>query len=365
MLRAAVPLPSPPPPATQPAPSASSRATWIVAVVLVSCVWAVLRLAMTREYGPASWSALVELRAPLPFGHRVLIPLLARPFVHAGAPVAWVFGVSEALATIALLLTLAAALRDDLPLRAARLGAVLVLPVLSLPLLLAHRWPIFYPWDAWAMVAIVLGTHALRRGRTVLAFAVVILGALNRESVVLVPLVGAILRLDRESLRTNLARTVLLLFAYVGARAVLPWLAPEARGAALHVMLGDELRLHHNLRWLAEPANIAQWWGSVAMLPLAWFAVRRVAPRDLVRMHAPLLVALCGLLVVANAYEPRVYAELMAIAWWVVWAGAWTWASERPPAPVATDAGVWLRMYDRWAVAVVIAVAAVIAVAWL
>ncbi|MBX7083526.1 MAG: hypothetical protein K1X88_30235 [Nannocystaceae bacterium] len=343
---------------------------WVamLALALVAAIWAWLRISLNREYGPASWQTLIELRAPLPFGHRVLVPALLRPLVDAGVSIPWAFGLSEWLATITVVTLLRRVLADELPPRAATLGAVLLLPVLTPALLLQHRWPIFYPWDAWAMVALLLGCHALRRGNTPLVFATVIVGAFNRESVVLLPLCAVALRLGREPVRTTIARAVLLGFAYAGARALLPWLVPAARGAPLHLWVEGQLRLWHNLAWLAVPANAAQWCGSISVLPAAWWAVRRHVPADLQRLQLPLLLGLAGLLVVANAYEPRVYGELMVLAWAVVWIGAWRWAhGDAEPAAAApgSPAPWWLRALDRWgALALLSLLTVTAALAW-
>ncbi len=324
------------------------------AFALVAVGWAVLRLAMNRQYGQASWETIVQLRAPLPFGHRVLVPMLVRPFVDAGVPIAWAFTVSEWLATFVLLLLVRRMLLRDLPERAARLGAFGVLGVLAFALLLAHRWPIFYPWDAWAMVAIVGAVDAIRRERLGLATAIVVVGAYNRESVALVPLLGIALRLEHVPLRPTIAWAVLTGFAYAAARWSIGLVVPEAPGAPLHVWLGDELRLLHNLRWLADLRNQAQWWSSLAFMPLAWLAVRRFVPRDLQRTHTVAIVGLAGLLVVANAYEPRVYAELLVLAWCAVWIGAWRWATGAPMLPRASG---WVGAFDRVAAPVLLAVA--------
>lgn len=330
--------------------------SWLGVAIVAAC-WAVLRLAMNREYAQASFTALVELRAPLPFGHRVLVPLLVRPFVDAGVTVTWAFGVSEWLATIALVVALMRALGRDLPSRAAALGAVLVLPILALPMLLAHRWNVFYPWDTWAMVAIVLVIDAIRRDRMALACVIVFVGGFNRESIALAPLLAIVLRLHSGTMRTTLAWAVWMVFAYAAARGLVAMTVP-ARGEPLHVWLGDEFRLAANLRWLSDPGHLAQWLGSIAVLPLLWWSVREHAPRDLVRTHTVVLVAILGLFVVANVYEPRVYGELVVLAWWVGWTGAWRWATgiaieshDRPP---------WIAAFDRWA-AIAIALVAVAA----
>jgi hypothetical protein len=332
------------------------HARLLLAFVLVAAAWAVLRLAMTRQYDPASWEMLVELRAPLPFGHRVLIPLVARPFVHAGVAIGTVFVVSEGLATVALLVLVRRTLARDLPERAARLGAFGVLGALAFALLLEHRWPIFYPWDAWAMVAVVAAVDAIRRERLALATAIVVIGAYNRESVALVPLLGVALRLDRSPLRPTIAWAILTGLAYAAARASIDWIVPEAPGARLHVWFGDELRLLHNLRWLADLRHQLIWWASLAFLPLAWLAVRRWIPPDLHRTHVVALFGLGGLLVVANAYEPRVYAELIVLGWCAVWTGAWRWATGEPVSPRAPG---WIGVFDRAAAVVLVALAVV------
>lgn len=332
----------------------------LVAFAIVAAGWAVVRLAMNRQYGPASWEMIVELRAPLPFGHRVLVPLLVRPFVDAGVPIGWAFTVTEWLGTFVLLVLLRRALARDLPERAALLGSFGVLGALSFALLLAHRWPIFYPWDAWAMVAMVAALDAIRRDRLALATAIVVVGAWNRESVALVSLFGLALRLEHAPLRPTLAWAVLTTLAYAASRWALRFVVPEAHGAPLHVWLGDELRLLHNLRWLSDLRNQLQWWTSIAFLPLAWFGVRRFVPRDLQRTHVVALFGLGGLLVVANAYEPRVYAELIVVAWCAVFSGAWRWATGEPALARAPG---WIGALDRSAALLLLAIGAAAAAA--
>lgn len=299
---------------------------------------------MNREYASATLTALVELQAPAPFGQRVLVPLVCRPFVHAGVPVHTVFAIAEWLATIVLVLAMRRALLRDLAPRAATFGSVGVLAVLAFPMLLAHKWSIFYPWDTWAMAALVLAVDAIRRDRMAVALAIVFVGTLNRESTVLLPLVALVLHLERPSLRHTAAWSVWFVLAYLGARWLALTIVP-ARGESLHLWLGDELRIMSNVRWLVSGHDALLWLGSIACAPLGWWAVRRHAPRDLVRLHVPVLVGLVGLLVVANAYEPRVYGELLVVAYLPIFVGAWRWANEGEVVPTADG---WVGSFDRW-----------------
>lgn len=326
-------------PSTSP-PSRPGPAIW-VALAVVASAWAVLRVAMNRPYGPANWQMLVELRAPLPFGHRVLVPLVVRPFVEAGVPVALAFTVSEALAAAALVLVVRRALARDLGERPAMLGAFAVLLVLTPAMLLQHRWAVFYPWDTWAMVAIVLAADLARRRSFAAATLVVAIAALNRESIALVPLLVLALHLESDDRRQATAWSVMMVITYLLVRWSLAQALPT-RGEPLHLFVDDELRLAHNLRWLSDVRNQLQWWGSLALVPLAWWAVRRSMPRDLARMHVPIVLAMAGLLVVANAYEPRVYGEVLVLAHWAVWVGAWRWATAAPAVGPAPGSIAWI-----------------------
>ncbi len=334
------------------------RPAFWLSLAMVASTWGVLRLAMNRPYGPANWQMLVEFRAPLPFGHRVLIPLVVRPFVDAGVPVAVAFTTTEAVAAAALILVLRRAFSRDLGERPATLGAFAVLLVLAPAMLLQHRWSVYYPWDTWAMVALVAATALVRRRSFALATAVVAIAALNRESIALLPLLVPALHLESEDRRSSVAWSVIMAITYLAVRAMLAGFLP-ARGEPLHLFVDAELRLVHNLRWLSDVRNQIQWWGSLALLPLAWWAVRRHVVRDIRRMHIPIVVATAGLLVVANAYEPRVYGEVLVLGFWAVWVGAWRWARGEPAiAPAAGCAG-WV---DRYGAVVVVAVFALAAV---
>ena len=329
-------------------PTSVDRRTWrfALALAIVAASWTALRFAMTRQFGPASWQALVELRAPLPFGHRVLVPALVRPFVEAGVPVGTAFAVSEWLATIVLVLALYAVLARFVPARAALLGAFGFLGVLAFPLLLAHRWPIYYPWDAWALVATALGVHAIVCRRFALATAIVAIGAFNRETVVVLPVVAVLVHLDDSANRARvLAWAGLMVVVFVAARGLVGVLVPVTRGAPLDTWVEGELRVLHNLRWLAVPERMLQWLGSVAFAPVWWIAVRPRIPREFVRFEWIALAGVAALFVVANVYEPRVYGELLVLAWMSAWIGIWRWIDGSAPEP---EAGRWSARLDRF-----------------
>ena len=120
--------------------------------------------------------------AKLPFGHRVLVPVLVRPFVDAGVSIKTAFGVTEWTAVIAAALGTRAALRAWVPDRAATLLAGGLAVVLPLAFLLKYKWPIFYPWDTPAIAFTVWGLALAQRRRWIPLLVLTVFAALNRES---------------------------------------------------------------------------------------------------------------------------------------------------------------------------------------
>jgi hypothetical protein len=122
-------------------------------------------------------------------------------------------------------------------------------------------------------------------------------------------------------------------------------MVPITRGEALQPWVEGELRLVHNLRWLAVPERALQWLGSIAFAPLLWLAARPRVPRMLVRLEWIAIAGAGALLVVANVYEPRVYGELLALTWAGAWIGIWRWVGGGAREPVSTG---WHGRADRF-----------------
>lgn len=321
---------------------------WWLLVAGMALVWAVLRLSMNREYREATWADLLQLDAPLPFGHRILVPLLARPLVSLGIdlPVAW--GAFEVVSMVALVVLVERILGIYIDARPARLLAVSTLGLLPLAFLLPHRWPIYYPWDAPAMAFVAAGTWAVLRRRFALAWMVTAVAALNRESALLVPVCAVVLTLHDETARR---RTVPWAGLMVATYALVRWgidiALPDNPGPPLHFTVGGDYRLFHNLRWLADPVHVGTFVGSLAFVPLSWPAVSRHVPTELQRMHLPVVAATLGLTIVANVYEPRAFGEVIVLGWLCVAAGLGRWLSATREAPEARRPS-WLVLVDRF-----------------
>ncbi len=291
---------------------------WSLPVVALAYAW--LRLELGEQYRNAPWAALVDGTAPLPFGHRVLMPQIAGWLQRASGlslPTVWL-GL-ETLSALGLLVAfLAVFARDDAPARAYG-KAIAGLSLLSILLVVPRTWPIFYPWDTPAVAVVVASVAAVARGRYGACVVLAGIGALNRESAGLVPLVMLALRLDDEPDRRGLlAWTSAATAAVIAARVYVAMRWPDNPGPALHLTVSGTYRILHNVRWLAEPTHVLQLLGWGGWLVLAWPWAARRAGWPLRRLGAVAWTWLAAAFVVANVYEPRAVGEAFGLAWVVV-----------------------------------------------
>ena len=327
---------------------------WLLRMLLAA-VFVAMRLKFNREYNGASWQALVEGTAPLPFGHRVLVPWLVRPWVEAGGSIRSAFAVTEWLSTLAAVAGAEAALRGWLRASEARLAALALLPLLGLVFLLPFRWPIFYPWDVLAIACVLWGValaRSRRHGALVLLAGV---GALNRESAILLPFITVALLVDAPHRKEALRSASLQLVAVVLARLGIGALRPISRGGAVDLTVDGMARIDHNLQWLASATNALAIVGAFGALPVVWIAVRRFIPVALRRLEWVVIPCMAGLLVVANVYEPRAWGEPLALLFVGVVVGGVHLLRETP----TEDSASW---WQRWMTPTVL-VCSIVAVA--
>ncbi|MCA9650023.1 MAG: hypothetical protein KC501_08950 [Myxococcales bacterium] len=341
-----------------PGPSGRARVAWWVVVVVLAAGYAALRLTMNEQYKVAPWPALVELRAPLPFGHRVLVPLLTRPLLATGLPLPLALGIWEAVSAAGLVAAVAWCLRPRLGERLGMVVGLAVLMVLPWPYLLPHRWPIFYPWDTPAMALLVAGVGAIDRQRWGWAMAITLLAALNRESAILLPAAALLLAPPRPGRgRPELARVAGLLAVVLVTRTAIAMALPDNPGPPLHFTVSGHYRVLHNLRWLSDPLHLLVTLPSLAAWPLLWpMLAGSVEPRWR-RMWLLAWGQTAGLLVLANIYEPRAFGEVLVLAVLPTAIGVARWLGLIPQAE-PRERPAWLRLLDRhgaWLVALAFA----------
>ena len=311
-----------------------------VALGLAAAAYVTMRLTFNEQFEGATWRDLVELRAPLPFGHRVLVPWLCRPFVAAGASIRQAFAVAEWMAAVGLVVSVHRCLRAlELHSKSAMAAAAGTLLVLPMPYLLPHRWPIFYPWDTPGMVVVTLAVLVSLRRQPRWGLVLVVVGALNRETAILVPAVYAAVCLPHgEDRRGTLAWCGLMLVAFVGVRGGISLALPDNPGFAVHWYLDGQLRVVSNLHWLADPRNILMFVGGLAFLPLLWLLLWRSMPQQIGRLDVVVLVTTVGLSFVANVYEPRAFGEVIMLSYVAVAAAGHSWLNPGIGEPIEKPA---------------------------
>lgn len=314
---------------------------WLLRL-LVAAVFVALRLKFNREYEGAPWEALVAGTAKLPFGHRVLVPWLVRPFVDAGVSIRAAFATTEWLAVIAALTGMEAALRRFVDERFARVSAFGFAAVLALLFLLPFRWPVFYPWDTPAIACIAWGVALAHRRRHGPLVVLALAGAVNRESAVLLPFITLALLCDGEHRREGIRSASLQLAGVVLVRLAISVLVPVKKGGALDLRIAGMWRVDHNLEWLADPLHALPILGAFSLLPVLWLVVRSELPRSLRRLEWVVIPAFAGLLVVANLYEPRAWGEPLTLLFLGVAVGGIRWAQGAESVPREASG------LDRW-----------------
>jgi hypothetical protein len=300
--------------------------------------WATLRLAFGEEYVHAPWAELLELSAPRPFGHRVLVPLLLRGPVEAGVPMRVALGVAEALSAFALLVAIDAALRVRRSPSRSRVLAIVLLAILTLVYVAPRTWPIFYPWDTPALAVVAGAVAAGVRGREGLAMALAIIGALNRESAILVPMIYVALRLpERDDARGLAAWACGAIGAVLLVRLGISLALPDNPGPAVHFTVHGQYRLLENLRWIGDPSHWPRLlaWGGFVLALWPWLGRRAGWPWRRLALPAALWAALS--MVAANVYEPRAFGEAILLALLVLAAGRPSHDLPRPPMLVRLD----------------------------
>lgn len=326
--------------------------------MLIAAVFVALRLKFNREYDGASWDALVAGTAKLPFGHRVLIPWLVRPFVDAGVSIRAAFATTEWLAAIAALSGMEAALRRFIDERFARVGGFAFAAVLALVFLLPFRWPVFYPWDTPAIACIVWGValaHGRRHGPLVV---LAILGAANRESAVLLPFITLVLLAGSEHRREAIRSASLQLAGVVLVRLAISVLIPVTKGGVVDLHINGMWRIDHNLQWLADPLHALPILGAFSLLPVLWIVVRADIPLALRRLEWIIIPAMAGLMVVANLYEPRAWGEPLTLLFLGVAVGVARWMQGETRVQDESSAP------RRWVSAALLAAAVLAAAVW-
>ncbi|GAB4393729.1 MAG: hypothetical protein Tsb005_13240 [Gammaproteobacteria bacterium] len=293
---------------------------WLLAIILISLVYANLRLQFSMQYPTMSWEQFLHFTGEKPFILRILIPLLLWPIVHFTAiPTLVVLFAVEWLATIALCISMIWVLRYWLPDQTARwiaLGFITFLPLNFL--WVYHFYVYFLPYDTPAILFVILGIGLVIRQRWGWTLLLMIPATLNRESAILIPAMTFLVWWRRAPWKNYVIPMLGMLVIYILIRSVLIYTFRDAPNHLLWFNFpfldGRQIpRILANLLWLSH------YWGAIKLLqyllflPLLWLYARHDIPSPLNRVLILAMLYLGGLMLVANLFESRVLGEVIGL----------------------------------------------------
>ena len=303
----------------QPANARRGDVAYFVLLGILALVYTALRYTFNPEFDASFYQKIYDLVAPVPFGKRILMALLARPLAGGGLSVARAFQAWEVISTFCLFAGLYRVFGLQVEKSWARvLGAGFAL-ILPLVFLLRNPFPYRFPWDTPAMAFIAWGTFFLLRGQWVRTAILMIVATLNRESAVLIPLLFGVMYFDRLPLRKLLLVGATLLAVY----ATVSWLVSLTLGdnlsyygpnamASLHKY--GKWRLFINLAWLNfSIRNYLVLLATLGGLPLVFLAFLRWIPAHLRGFGLVALFYFELLACVGNLYESRIFGEIVTL----------------------------------------------------
>lgn len=300
---------------------------------IVSACYAALRFTFNQEFDPTFFQKIYDFTAPIPFGKRVLIAVLAHPLVAGGLSLVRAFQFWEACSTFILLLGLYRVFELHVGKAWARVLAAGFAFVLPPVFLLKNPFPYLFPWDTPAMAFIVWGIYFLLRGAWGRTIVLLLFATANRESAILIPALFCALYVDR----LPHAKFAGILLAFLAAYGIVSWLISltladnftyygSAPFASFHKY--GKWRLFINLAWLGSSRlNGLVLVSTLGGLPVAFLVFIRQIPAHLKRFAPVALLYFAMLAFVGNLYESRIFGEIAAILYVPVALGGCRYAS--------------------------------------
>lgn len=350
-------------------PSCAGALGYFGLVFIVALCYAVLRFTYNFTVG-TTWQDIYDLAIAVPFGNRILVPVLSRPLVWAGCSLYRTYQFWEVVSAFLLIWGLARVFRLFVEDRWARWLSIGVAYALVLVFLLFNRLSFLYPWDTPAMAFVVWGLYFLFRGNWPATVVLLLAATLNRESSILIPLLFAVFYADRLPLKRFVVVLMAMAGSYCLARYLVNLTTVDNIGAGqfrqMSLVEDCTWRVNNNIAWLMlEKKNFLVLLATLAGLPVAFLALFRWIPRHMRRIGPVALAYFAMLFFIGNVEESRIYGEITCLLYVAVALGGYRYLTGRacaeagclysrlPPAALATTA----RYLLAWSPAILIAFA--------
>lgn len=308
-------------------------------------VAAICFMAIRHDYTPqipaGSYERVFDFTAAVPFGKRVLMPLLAHVVTWSGIEVVHAFQFLEIISILLLCKGLEMIFRLYLSPRPAFLLGAGIFTVLPWMFLAARHeivnGTLLFPWDLPAMAFTAWGIWAILANRGILLCAMMVFASLNRESAVLLPLLWLMVSFGRRTWGKTIGIAVALCVIYLVCQvAIQTTLSDNISYYDLHGGMSFQSRegfnrFASNGYWLKEmPRRPFVWLGLVAGLPLGFAVGFRHWPSHFRDCGLVACIYMGMLALVGNIHEPRIFGEVSVLFYVPVALGLWEFATGTP-----------------------------------
>lgn len=314
-----------------------------------------LHVTLTGSFVDATLLKDFEFTSRLPFGQRLLVPVLVRCIVSV-VPISmeYVFFLFECAFVALFYWALVKLLEFEFKPKQAQLLAWLFILLLPLMTVVNYRFTkgglatFYYPYDSAALFFLTLGFLFCLRKQWSYLLPLIFVATFNRESSIL--LVLLIPALHWKTARPITKPFFLACIAYVLARAIVLYALKDVPGDWLEWYYNKTLHTYFeiNLYWLFNQQHILFFLFCLAGLPFFWFTFYDYIPLRYRPLRFVALFYFLGLLLVGNFREARLFCEIAVLLYLPVCLAITHWMMDQEPY-ASSRTGI-LRLVDRYGV---------------
>lgn len=300
--------------------------------------YAFMHLKLTVLYFKVNLAQVAALAAPMPFGQRLLVPLL----VHLGnyflpIEVDKLFFLMEWLFASLLYFTMLKLLQYEFSLRQAQMLSWLFLLLLPLNTVINYRFSttglatFFFSYDTPSLFFLALGFLLCLHSKWRYFIPLIFIATINRETSLL--LVLMIPALHWKNLHGVYKQIIGALIVYLLARWLVLSCLQGSEGSLLEWYFRGANHTHFevNLYWLLNEQNLLLFMFCFAGLPLFWFAFYDYIPLLFRPLRYITLLYFIALLVVGNFPEARLFSEIILLLYLPVCIALKRWLCDLEP----------------------------------
>jgi hypothetical protein len=315
-----------------------------------------MHLKLTVLYYKVSLEQVAALAAPMPFGQRLLVPLL----VHLSSyflpvEVDKLFFLMEWLFVSLLYFTMLKLLQYEFSLRQSQVLSWLFLLLLPLNTVINYRFSstglatFFFSYDTPSLFFLALGFLLCLRSKWFYFIPLIFIATINRETSLL--LVLMIPALHWKNLHGVYKQMVCALIVYLLARWLVLSFLHDTEGSLLEWYFrgADHTHFEVNLYWLLNEQNLLLFMFCFAGLPLFWFAFYDYIPLLFRPLRYIALLYFIALLAIGNFPEARLFSEIILLLYLPVCIALKRWICDLEPTTTEPSTGL-IYYIDRYSV---------------